>query len=67
MKRLTETLEFYADPDTYVAIGFFPDSPCGEFADDFSDEFDPGYAKPGKRARAALAPAPETQGESDAR
>lgn len=55
VEQMEAALEFYADPDTYCAIGFFPDRPCGEFMDDFSDEHDPGYPKPGKRARAALA------------
>ena len=56
---LREALEFYADPDTYFAIGFFPDSPCGEFINDF-DEVEPDYFKPGVKARAALSlPAPD--------
>jgi hypothetical protein len=52
-ERVREALEFYANPETYLAIGFFPDPPCGEFMDDF-DETAEGL-KPGKRARAALA------------
>lgn len=55
---MREALEFYADPDTYCAIGFFPDPPCGEFIDDFSDDHgNENYRRPmpGKRARAALA------------
>ena len=54
--RLEAALEFYADPDTYCAIGFFPDPPCGEFVDDFSDVDNEDYRRPmpGKRARAAL-------------
>jgi hypothetical protein len=47
-----EALEFYADPETYLAIGFFPDLPCGPFWDDFSDI--EGMARPGKRARDVL-------------
>ena len=48
-------LRFYADPETYFAIGFLPDPPCGEFWDDF-EEIDKVLGwKPGKRARAALA------------
>lgn len=50
-------LEFYADPETYFAIGFMPDRPCGEFMEDFEDvEHDDGgkWFKPGKRARAVL-------------
>ncbi len=50
--KLRKALEFYADPETYFAIGFFPDPPNGEFMDDFS-ETELGY-KPGKRARIAL-------------
>lgn len=52
-ERLIEALEFYADPATYFAIGFFPDPPNGDFMLDF-DETELG-AKPGKRARATLA------------
>jgi hypothetical protein len=56
-KELREALEFYADPETYFAVGFFPDPPCGEFMDDFDGQ------RPGKRARAALASVPAEQGE----
>lgn len=49
---MREALEFYADPDTYFAIGFMPDAPCGDFINDFEETGD-GY-KPGKKARAAL-------------
>lgn len=52
-----EALEFYADPLTYFAIGFFPDRPCGDFMEDFEelDHEDLGETcKPGKRAREAL-------------
>jgi hypothetical protein len=52
---LREALEFYADPDTYYGIGMAGDSPCGAFLDDLDDAHDPGFSKPGKRARAALA------------
>jgi hypothetical protein len=59
LKSAEETLAFYGDPETYFAIGFLPDRPCGEFEDDF-EELDgalghPGggsWTKPGKRARA---------------
>jgi hypothetical protein len=27
IRRLRKALEFYADPETYLAIGFFPDRP----------------------------------------
>jgi hypothetical protein len=54
---LTAALEFYADPETYYGIGFLADSPCGEFAQDFSDDHGddtlPG-PRPGARARRAL-------------
>lgn len=53
MERLEEALEFYANPETYFAIGFFPDSPTGDFMDDFDDTGELGF-KPGKRARSAL-------------
>jgi len=50
--RLIQAVQFYADPMSYLAIGFFPDRPCGEFIEDFEDtEFG---LKPGKRAREAL-------------
>ena len=55
--RMREALEFYANPQTYVAIGFWPDSPCGDFMDDFSDDHGDETAdgfRPGKRARSAL-------------
>lgn len=57
IKVLEDALKFYADPDTYFAIGIFPDRPCGEFIEDFSEVKDcHGFdtVKPGKRARAAL-------------
>lgn len=53
-ERYREALEFYADPETYFAIGFFPDPPCGEFMDDFEDVGPQLGSKPGKRARRAL-------------
>lgn len=56
--ELVMALSFYADPDSYFAIGIFADRPAGEFADDFSEHGDPNYEegdqRPGKRARAAL-------------
>lgn len=51
---LLEALRFYADPETYVAIGFFPDRPCGEFMEDFSDTETMWGVRPGKAARAAI-------------
>ena len=53
IEKLEKALIFYGDPETYFAIGFFPDPPCGEFMEDFEDWGDHGN-KPGKRARAAL-------------
>jgi hypothetical protein len=61
VSQLETALRFYADPDTYFAIAFLPDPPCGDFMDDF-EELDgdlghPGggsWIKPGKRARQAL-------------
>lgn len=63
-RSLREALEFYADPDTYAAIGMAGDPPCGAFLDDLDDAHDPGCPKPGKRARAALA-SPTPQEETD--
>jgi len=55
IERLEEALVFYADPQTYFAIAFIPDRPCGEFEDDFEDCSAVNLGnKPGKRARAAL-------------
>lgn len=51
--ELEAALEFYANPDTYFAIGFFPDLPCGDFMDDFEEIDIRGY-KPGKKARECL-------------
>jgi len=50
---LEEALLFYADPETYFAIGFFSDPPCGEFMTDFEDLPEFEAWKPGKRAREA--------------
>ena len=47
--KLLKALQFYADPKTYFAIGFFPDKPCGPFLKDF-DKTHLGM-KPGKLAR----------------
>ncbi len=52
LKIAKEALEFYADPESYLAIGFFPDPPCGEFINDGS-ETEYGM-KPGRRARDTL-------------
>jgi hypothetical protein len=49
IQKLIDALLFYADPDTYFAIGFFPDQPCGDFIEDFDDT-----GKPGALARKVL-------------
>lgn len=56
VRRLARALAFYANPDTYHAIGMLPDPPCGEFMDDFSPVPWSDYNRwmPGKRARLAL-------------
>jgi hypothetical protein len=53
LDKAAAALEFYGDPDTYLAIGFMVDPPCGEFINDVSDIDD--YPRPGKLARAVLA------------
>jgi len=57
IKELREALCFYADPESYFAIGFLPDSPCGEFIEDFS-EVEEAYigktVRPGKLAREVI-------------
>jgi hypothetical protein len=64
IEKLVQVLGFYADPETYIAIGFFPDRPCGRFINDFEELEEFGY-KPGKAARAVLqdliAQFPETE------
>ena len=54
INHLVETLLFYADPDSYFAISFATDPPCGDFANDF--EYSERYRRemPGKRARKVL-------------
>ena len=58
-EQVLSALAFYADADTYHAIGFFPDPPCGDLMEDFSEHGDrlypEGDQRPGKRAREALA------------
>ena len=51
--EILEALAFYADGETYFAIGFFPDPPCGDFIEDFDEVPNLGQ-KPGKRARAVF-------------
>ena len=62
--RLWGALEFYADPATYFAIGFFPDPPCGDFAADTSETH--LGMKPGKRARALLLELAQEVSDEDA-
>jgi hypothetical protein len=57
IERLRKALKFYADPETYFAVGFIGDPPCGEFVDDFDEAYEHEHMtgpRPGKRARAAL-------------
>lgn len=51
-----DALNMYASPDSYFAIGFGFDRPCGDFADDFSRVKLSDYNRPmpGKIARAAI-------------
>lgn len=52
---LRSALEFYADPETYFAVAFLFDPPCGGFESDFSEVDHPHFDLwPGKLARAAL-------------
>lgn len=64
VSAVVEALEFYADPDSYFAIAFMFDRHCGEFADDFDEEFDQelfdyGRPMPGAKARKTLQPLPK--------
>lgn len=51
-----DALMMYADPESYHAVAFAFDRPCGDFADDFSRTTHPHYdrAMPGKTARMAM-------------
>lgn len=64
---LEESNDFYAHLDTYFAIGFFPDPPCGEFVNDFEEVYDEDFGKnvtkPGKRARATQKRVKELRGK----
>ena len=59
-RTIMKALWFYADPDTYNAIAFLTDPPCGEFsedmsiADDWSSTGPYNRPMPGKRAREAI-------------
>jgi len=50
VQAVIDALTFYANPDTYFGVGFFPDPPCGDFVNDFDET----CRKPGKQARKAL-------------
>jgi len=57
LEALVDGLSFYAEPDTYHAISFFVDPPCGDFYKDVSeDEYTVEYNRPmpGKLARKTL-------------
>ena len=49
MFKLADVVRFYADPETYFAIGFLPDRPTGPFMEDFSKTY--LGVKPGRFAR----------------
>lgn len=53
IKKFSDALVFYAQPETYFAIAVLGDPPCGDFVRDFSKTNNLGY-KPGKRARRVL-------------
>ena len=57
-KKLKNALAFYASPETYFAIGIWPDPPCGDFVDDFGEvsDIDGDWYKPGALARHVLFP-----------
>lgn len=54
LNELSEAVAFYADPETYHAISFISDSPCGEFSNDLSNNNYYDYPKPGKLGRYVL-------------
>jgi len=56
IEDLVEALAFYANPETYHAVGFLFDHPSGDFKDDFSHDDWMDYDRPmaGKHARDAL-------------
>ena len=69
--KCEETLEFYADPESYHAIAFISDPPHGPFMEDFDEDY-LDYSPhmydrpmPGKRAREALKPEVRTRGQTD--
>ena len=54
--RLMGAVDFYSQPETYSAVSFISDPPCGAFMTDFS-ETSLGM-KPGKKARQAMGDEP---------
>lgn len=58
VEKALAVIEFYADPESYFAIGFFPDNPCGDFFYDGSETH--LGKKPGKKAREFLLSISET-------
>jgi hypothetical protein len=54
--ELEDALAFYADPESYFAIAFWFDPPCGGFRDDFSDVENEFFERPmpGALARETL-------------
>jgi len=46
-------VEFYANPDTWVAVSLLPDPPCGDIIRDFRLAPD-GSHRPGGRARLSM-------------
>ena len=54
VRRLSEVIDFYADPETYFAVLIVGDHPCGDFVTDLSIIPGDYIARPGMRARQAL-------------
>ncbi len=52
--KLAKALAFYANPDTYTAVSFIFDPPCGDFRNDFEDLGKHKGRKPGKLARSVV-------------
>lgn len=56
-EQVLSALSFYADQESYHAVGFYFDRPCGGFDEDFEEDHGHPYydrPMPGKQARAAL-------------
>lgn len=57
VRDLAEALIFYADPESYFAVGFWFDRPCGDFAEDFDGNHNNSMFDrdmPGAKAREVL-------------